>query len=71
MNPPFDQGRWQAHLEHAAGLLRDGGRLVAILPESARRADPLPGWRCAWHGPFANAFPGASVSVVILVAERG
>ena len=71
MNPPFDQGRWQSHLEHAAGLLRDSGRLVAILPESARRADPLPGWRCAWHGPFANAFPGASVSVVILVAERG
>lgn len=71
MNPPFDQGRWQSHLERAAGLLRDGGRLVAILPESARRADPLPGWRCAWHGPFANAFPGASVSVVILVAERG
>jgi hypothetical protein len=71
MNPPFDQGRWRAHLEHAASLLRDDGRLVAILPESARRADVLPGWRCAWHGPFSNAFPGASVSVVVLVAERG
>jgi hypothetical protein len=70
MNPPFDQGRWRAHLEHAASLLRDDGRLVAILPESARRADVLPGWRCAWHGPFGNAFPGASVSVVVLVAER-
>ena len=71
MNPPFDQGRWQVHLEHASGLLRDGGRLVAILPESARRADVLPGWRLAWHGPFNNAFPGASVAVVALVAERG
>lgn len=71
MNPPFDQGRWQTHLEHAAGLLRDGGRLVAILPESARRAGVLSGWSCTWHGPFSNAFPGASVSVVILVAERG
>lgn len=70
MNPPFDQGRWQAHLESAASLLKTGGRLVAILPASAKARNPLSGWNCAWHGPFDNAFPGASVSVVILVAER-
>lgn len=69
MNPPFDQGRWQAHLEHAAGLLNAGGRLVAILPASAQRKDVLPGWICVWHGPYDNAFVGASVSVVILVAR--
>ena len=68
MNPPFDQGRWRAHLEHAASMLRDGGRLVAILPEGARRkADLLPGMCLQWHGPYENQFPSTSVSVVILV----
>ena len=70
MNPPFDQGRWKAHLEHASTLLRDGGRLVAILPSGAKNSAALPGFDMTWHGPFDNQFPGASVSVVILVAER-
>lgn len=30
----------------------------------------LPAFSLQWHGPFDNQFPGASVSVVILVAER-
>lgn len=72
MNPPFSEGRWRAHVEHAATLLNKGGRLVAILPESARRArDLLPGMSLQWHGPFDNQFPGTSVSVVLLVAEGG
>lgn len=70
MNPPFDQGRWIAHLNHASDLLTHDGRLVAILPASAKSRDMLPGWTCSWHGPLDNAFPGVSVSVVILVAER-
>lgn len=70
MNPPFDRGQWQAHVEHAAGLLKQGGRLVAILPSGARNSLTLPGFLLQWHGPFDNQFPGASVSVVILVAER-
>lgn len=71
MNPPFDQGRWQAHVKHAAMFLAPKGRLVAILPYGARNADPLPGWRCEWHGPYDNEFADASVSVVILIAEMG
>lgn len=71
MNPPFDQGRWRAHLEHAADMLLDRGRLVAILPSGAKTAkDLLPGFHLSWHGPFDNQFAGASVSVVIVVAER-
>ena len=32
--------------------------------------DVLPGFRKEWHGPFDNQFPGASVSVVVLVADK-
>lgn len=71
MNPPFDQGRWKAHLEAAAGLVRSGGRLVAILPASARGKDLLPGWSLEWSGTISNEFAGTSVSVVILAAQRG
>jgi hypothetical protein len=69
MNPPFSEGRWQAHLEHAASLVKPGGKLVAILPASAK-ARPPAGLSSAWHGPYDNEFPGTSVSVVILVATK-
>lgn len=70
MNPPFSEGRWQAHLEHASTMLALGGRLVAILPASAKGKDVLPGWSLEWSQVFANEFAGTSVSVVILVAQR-
>lgn len=69
MNPPYDRGQWRAHLDHAAALVQLGGRLVAILPSGARGCE-LPGFNTTWQGPFANEFPGASVEVVILVADR-
>jgi len=68
MNPPYSEGRWQAHIEHAATMLSRGGKLVAIIPASAKGKDVLPGLTHEWHGPYDNKFPGASVSVVILVA---
>lgn len=71
MNPPFSDGRWQDHLEAAASLVKAVGRLVAILPSGARQKVDMPGWSLEWHGPFDNEFAGASVSVLILVAERG
>jgi len=70
MNPPFSEGRWQAHIAHAAAMLMPTGRLVAIIPASAKGKDLLPGLTHEWHGPFENRFPGASVSVVILVATK-
>lgn len=70
MNPPFSLGRWQAHTEAAAGLLAPGGRLVALLPESARRSLELPGLNMAWSGPYENQFAGTSVTVVMLVADQ-
>lgn len=69
MNPPFSDGRWQAHTEHAARILADGGRLVAILPASAKGKD-FDGMRCEWHGPYENEFAGTSAAVCILVADK-
>ena len=71
--PAFDSGRWQAHLEAASRLVRPGGRLVAILPSGAAnsaRLDTLSDWAVTFPVKYDNAFTGASVSVVIMVAER-
>lgn len=70
MNPPFNLGRWQDHLQAAADQLKAGGRLVAILPSGAKNKPVLPELDCTWHGPFENEFPGTSVDVVILVADK-
>lgn len=72
MNPPFSDGRWQAHLQAAAFLLAPAGLLAAILPSGAktRAVDLLPGFDLEFQGPFDNQFPGASVSVVMLRARR-
>jgi hypothetical protein len=67
MNPPFSEGRWQAHLDHAGGMVATGGRLVAVLPASALGRS-LPGFRCSWEPP--TDFPGTSISVTVLVADR-
>lgn len=68
MNPPFSEGRWQAHTTAAAQLLTPGGQLVAILPATAANSFTLPSAHCEWHGPYTNEFAGTGVSVVILKA---
>jgi hypothetical protein len=70
MNPPYSEGRWQAHIEAAAGLLTPKGRLVAVLPASARGKNVLPGFVCEWSQVFSNEFAGTSVSVAIVAAVR-
>lgn len=70
MNPPYSEGRWQAHLQHAASMLSTNGRLVAILPASAKNKPVLDGFDLEWSGVFSNEFAGTSVSVVILVATQ-
>lgn len=69
MNPPFSEGRAKLHLEYASTMVKDGGRLVAVLPSGMAKTH-LPGFDVVCHGPYANEFPGVSVSVVILVAVR-
>ncbi|MFO8121697.1 DUF4942 domain-containing protein [Pseudomonas aeruginosa] len=69
MNPPFSEGRWQAHLQHAAKMLTAEGRLVAILPATAKGKQLLEGFDHEYSNVFENEFAGTSVSVVILSAE--
>ena len=66
MNPPFSSGRWQAHVEHAASLLADGGVLVAIVPSSAKNKFTMPGYSIEWIGVYDDCFAGTSVSVAIM-----
>lgn len=73
MNPPYSEGRWQAHTTAAAALVKPGGRLVAILPAGAAvgsRPLTLPGFDLKWSEVFSDEFVGTSIRVVILTAER-
>lgn len=70
MNPPFDQGRWLAHIEAAASVTAKSARIVAVLPEGAPKRLKLPGFALQWHGPYSNEFAGTSISVMILVADK-
>jgi hypothetical protein len=55
----------------AAGLLIPSGRLVAILPASAKGKDWLgSGWACEWSGIYEREFAGTGVAVCILNARR-
>ena len=64
MNPPYSQGRWKAHVLHALGMLAPTGRLVALLPASARGDGALAA-RCARWTDVPGTFPGTSMAVVI------
>lgn len=72
MNPPFSEGRWQAHLQKGAKHVSNGGRLVAVLPTSARNkaAELLSGFEVQFDKQFDNAFDGTTISVVTMVAYK-
>jgi hypothetical protein len=71
MNPPFADGRARLHVERAGYKVKPGGRLVAILPASAKGKDWLgKGWACEWSSTYEREFAGTSVAVVILKAKR-
>ena len=71
MNPPFSDGRWQAHVEHAAGMLADCGVLVAIVPSSANEKFKITGFVIEWLGVYDDCFAGTSVSVAMMRVTHG
>lgn len=70
MNPPFSAGRAVAHLKAAAALVKNGGRLAAILPAGIDRTDLLPDCDCDWSAPMEGMFAGTGVRVVRLMAYK-
>lgn len=66
MNPPFSEGRWMAHLEAASKVMKKTGRLVAILPASAKGKTLIEGMQHEYSEVYKNKFAGTSVEVVIL-----
>ncbi|MBD8165440.1 DUF4942 domain-containing protein [Erwinia persicina] len=70
MNPPYSEGRAVAHLNAAAVLVKNGGRLAAILPAGSDRKNLLPGWDCSWSAPMEGMFAGTGVRVVRLMAYK-
>ena len=71
MNPPFSDGRAEAHTLAASTMVRSLGRLVSILPASMRGRDFLgAGWVQSWSSVYEREFAGTDTAVVILKATR-
>jgi hypothetical protein len=74
MNPPFSEGRAARHLLAGSSRVAPGGRLTAYLPAANKAVlgvvDDLrvDGWTCCWGEPVP--FPGTSIMVTLLVADR-
>lgn len=72
MNPPFAKGADIRHIEHAAGMLRPGGRLVAICANGPRQNERLRPQAIIWEdlppGSFRDS--GTEVNAAILVIQR-
>ncbi|WP_172412267.1 DUF4942 domain-containing protein [Providencia rettgeri] len=73
MNPPYSDGRWKHHLQHARQFVKPGGRIVAVLPGSATEesVQSLMNDDCSVHqcGQYENAFDKTSVNVKLFVID--
>lgn len=62
MNPPFDQGRWKLHLNHALTL---SSHIFAILPSGAN-VSSIGAKEIVEHNTYNNKFANCSVNVKIV-----
>ncbi|MBD5667345.1 DUF4942 domain-containing protein [Citrobacter freundii] len=73
MNPPFSDSRWIAHFQHAMRFLKPGGRLIAILPGSAKEhlltREAGPGYDINILGCYDNAFEGTAESIKLFSVD--
>lgn len=69
MNPPYSEGRWEAHIYHAMNLLNPKGRIVAVLPQSA---DVVPGegHSVRYGKVFENEFRYTSINVKLVIVDK-
>lgn len=70
INPPYSEGRWRAHTEKAANHIADAGKMVAVLPASAKDKFELPGFACRYSEILKNRFAGTGIDVVLLIADK-
>lgn len=70
-NPPYSEGRALLHMKASASLVREGGRLIGILPGSLRGKDLFgPGWDIRWSPLYSGEFDGTGVHVAIMTAIK-
>jgi len=71
MNPPFINGADIAHIKHAAGMLKPGGRLVALCANGPRQRAQLMPLADTWEDLPAGTFgeSGTDVRAALLVIE--
>ncbi len=70
MNPPFENGADIRHIMHALGMLKPGGRLVAICANGPRQFAKLQPIASVWKELPAKTFAGTGVNAALLVIER-
>jgi hypothetical protein len=78
MNPPFYGTHYAEHVLHAMDFIEPGGRLIAILPVTAREHGlldhllPKKGWSTPWHdlpvGSFSDS--GTNINTVVLTLTK-
>lgn len=75
MNPPFYGRHYAKHVRHALRFLKPGGKLVAILPATARYDHGLlddlkPSWRDLPVGAFAESGTNVCTTIATIYAPR-
>lgn len=72
MNPPFENAADIRHILHALGMLKPGGRLVAICANGPRQREALQPIATRWEdlpaGTFANT--GTQVNTALVVIDK-
>lgn len=72
MNPPFEKGADIKHIKHAFGMLKDGGKLVAICANGPRQQaafkDIATHWEDLPEGSFKNQ--GTNVNTALMVLDK-
>jgi len=71
MNPPFGNAADIKHIQHAARMLKPGGRLVALCANGPRQKEHLAPMATHWEELPAGSFAeqGTAVNVALLVIE--
>ncbi|MCP5006254.1 MAG: hypothetical protein GY941_20290, partial [Planctomycetes bacterium] len=70
MNPPFKDGADIKHINHAFGMLKPGGRLVAICANGPRQQRTFKSKATLWkdlpEGSFKNQGTNVNTAMIIL-----